>query len=83
MNQCWTLQIENFARIESADIEISPLMYFISSNNSDDTEIIGLSKSVRESRREPVILLTSQQNFNKIFEVSKLELEYVIQADHN
>ena len=51
-----------------------------------DTEIIqiiGLSKCVRESQREPVILLTSQQNFNKIFEVSKLELEYVIRADHN
>lgn len=29
MNQRWTLHVENFARIESADIEIAPIMCLI------------------------------------------------------
>ena len=42
MNQRWTLHIENFARIESADIEISPLMCFIGDNNSGKSYVMAL-----------------------------------------
>ena len=42
MNQRWTLHVENFARIESADIEISPLMCFIGDNNSGKSYIMTL-----------------------------------------
>ena len=42
MNQRWTLHVENFARIESADIEISPLMCFIGDNNSGKSYIMSL-----------------------------------------
>ena len=42
MNQRWTLHVENFARIESADIEIAPLMCFIGDNNSGKSYIMAL-----------------------------------------
>ena len=42
MNQRWTLHIENFARIDSADIEISPLLCFIGDNNSGKSYIMNL-----------------------------------------
>ena len=42
MNQRWTLHVENFARIESADIEISPLMCFIGDNNSGKSYVMAL-----------------------------------------
>lgn len=42
MNQRWTLHVENFARIESADIAISPLMCFIGDNNSGKSYIMTL-----------------------------------------
>lgn len=42
MNQRWTLHVENFARIESADIEIAPLMCFIGDNNSGKSYIMNL-----------------------------------------
>lgn len=42
MNQRWTLHVENFGRIESADIEISPLMCFIGDNNSGKSYIMSL-----------------------------------------
>lgn len=42
MNQRWTLHVENFARIEKADIEISPLMCFIGDNNSGKSYIMNL-----------------------------------------
>jgi len=42
MNQRWTLHIENFARIESADIEIAPLLCFIGDNNSGKSYIMTL-----------------------------------------
>lgn len=42
MNQRWTLHVENFARIESADIEIAPLMCFIGDNNSGKSYIMTL-----------------------------------------
>lgn len=40
MNQRWTLHVENFARVESADIEISPLLCFIGDNNSGNRRAI-------------------------------------------
>ena len=42
MNQRWTLHVENFERIQSADIEISPLMCFIGDNNSGKSYIMTL-----------------------------------------
>ena len=42
MNQRWTLHVENFARIDSADIEISPLMCFIGDNNSGKSYVMTL-----------------------------------------
>lgn len=42
MNQRWTLHIENFARIDSADIEISPLLCFIGDNNSGKSYVMNL-----------------------------------------
>ena len=42
MNQRWTLHVENFARIDSADIEIAPLMCFIGDNNSGKSYIMNL-----------------------------------------
>ena len=42
MNQRWTLHVENFARIESADIEIAPMMCFIGDNNSGKSYIMTL-----------------------------------------
>ena len=42
MNQRWTLHVENFARIDSADIEISPLMCFIGDNNSGKSYVMAL-----------------------------------------
>ena len=42
MNQRWTLHVENFARIESADIEIASLMCFIGDNNSGKSYVMNL-----------------------------------------
>lgn len=42
MNQQWTLHVENFARIESADIEIAPLMCFVGDNNSGKSYLMSL-----------------------------------------
>ena len=42
INQRWTLHIEKFARIDSADIEISPLMCFIGDNNSGKSYVMSL-----------------------------------------
>ena len=42
MNQRWTLHVENFERIELADIEIAPLMCFIGDNNSGKSYVMSL-----------------------------------------
>lgn len=42
MNKEWTLHIENFAKIESADIRITPLMCFVGDNNSGKSYIMSL-----------------------------------------
>ena len=42
MHLRWTLHVENFARIKSADIEIAPLMCFIGDNNSGKSYIMSL-----------------------------------------
>ena len=42
MNQRWTLHVENFARIDSADIEIAPLLCFVGDNNSGKSYIMTL-----------------------------------------
>ena len=32
MNKTWVLHVENFAKIETADVRISPLMCFVGDN---------------------------------------------------
>lgn len=42
MNKEWTLHIENFAKIELADIRITPLMCFVGDNNSGKSYLMSL-----------------------------------------
>lgn len=42
MNKEWILHIENFAKIESADVRISPLMCFVGDNNSGKSYLMSL-----------------------------------------
>ena len=42
MNKAWTLHVENFAKIESADICITPLMCFVGDNNSGKSYLMSL-----------------------------------------
>ena len=40
MNKKWTLHVENFAKIKSADVTIAPLMCFVGDNNSGKSYLI-------------------------------------------
>lgn len=42
MNKEWTLHVENFAKIKSADVKISPLMCFVGDNNSGKSYLMSL-----------------------------------------
>ena len=42
MNKKWSLYVENFAKIKSAQIEISPLMCFVGDNNSGKSYLMSL-----------------------------------------
>ena len=42
MNCSWTLHVENFAKINSADIQLSPLLCFVGDNNSGKSYIMSL-----------------------------------------
>lgn len=42
METMWTLHVENFGRIESADIEVSPLTLFVGDNNSGKSYLLAL-----------------------------------------
>lgn len=42
MHQRWTLHVENFGKIESADIEVSPMMLFVGDNNSGKSYLMSL-----------------------------------------
>ena len=42
MDKSWVLHVENFAKIKSADIEISPLMCFVGDNNSGKSYLMSL-----------------------------------------
>lgn len=42
MNKEWVLYVENFAKIESADVRISPLMCFVGDNNSGKSYLMSL-----------------------------------------
>lgn len=42
MDKGWVLHVENFAKIKSADIEISPLMCFVGDNNSGKSYLMSL-----------------------------------------
>ena len=63
MKQRWTLHVENFARIESADIEIAPLMCFIGDNNSGKSYIMNLLWGIIANGRE--ILQSLYRDYNK------------------
>lgn len=63
MNQRWTLHVENFARIKSADIEIAPLMCFIGDNNSGKSYIMNLLWGIIANGRE--ILQNLYRDYNK------------------
>lgn len=38
----WNLKVENFGRIKSADIKVSPMMIFIGDNNSGKSYLMSL-----------------------------------------
>ena len=40
MNKRWTLHVENFAKIKSADVTIAPLMCFVGDNNSRKSNLM-------------------------------------------
>ncbi len=42
MNKEWTLHIENLAKIQSADVTISPLMCFVGDNNSGKSYLMSV-----------------------------------------
>lgn len=42
MNKRWTLHVENFAKIKSADVSIAPLMCFVGDNNSGKSYLMSL-----------------------------------------
>ena len=42
MDKQWTLHIENLAKIESADVQLSPLMCFVGDNNSGKSYLMSL-----------------------------------------
>lgn len=42
MNKEWMLHVENFAKIESADVRITPLMCFVGDNNSGKSYLMSL-----------------------------------------
>ena len=42
MNKKWTLHIENFAKIKSADVTIAPLICFVGDNNSGKSYLMSL-----------------------------------------
>ncbi|MDD4113311.1 MAG: AAA family ATPase, partial [Herbinix sp.] len=42
MDKSWVLHVENFAKIKSADIKISPLMCFVGDNNSGKSYLMSL-----------------------------------------
>ena len=42
MNQDWVLHVEAFAKIKTADVRISPLMYFVGDNNSGKSYLMSL-----------------------------------------
>lgn len=42
MNKTWILHVENFAKIKSADVKISPLMCFVGDNNSGKSYLMSL-----------------------------------------
>ena len=42
MNKRWTLHVENFAKIKSADVTIAPLMCFVGDNNSGKSYLMSI-----------------------------------------
>ena len=42
MNKKWTLHVENFAKIKSADVTIAPLMCFVGDNNSGKSYLMSV-----------------------------------------
>ena len=42
MNKKWTIHVENFAKIKSADVTIAPLMCFVGDNNSGKSYLMSV-----------------------------------------
>lgn len=42
MDKQWTLHVENFAKIEKADVKIAPLVCFVGDNNSGKSYLMSL-----------------------------------------
>ena len=42
MDKKWTLHVENFAKIKTADVQISPLICFVGDNNSGKSYLMSL-----------------------------------------
>ena len=42
MDKKWTLHVENFAKIKSADVTIAPLMCFVGDNNSGKSYLMSI-----------------------------------------
>lgn len=52
MNRRWTLHVENLAKIERADVEISQLMCFVGNNNSGKSYLMSLLWGIMMYGRE-------------------------------
>ena len=52
MNCTWTLHVENFAKIKSADIQISPLLCLVGDNNSGKSYMMSLIWGILNLGRE-------------------------------
>jgi predicted ATP-dependent endonuclease of OLD family len=42
MNKEWTLHVEHFAKIDEADVRISPFMCFVGDNNTGKSYLMSL-----------------------------------------
>lgn len=83
MDKSWVLHVENFAKIKSADIKISPLMCFVGDNNSGKSYLMSLlwgiltlgkdmfPKKARESRRYKRCENWLSDNLNKNISITE------------
>ncbi|MDK2965942.1 AAA family ATPase [Lacrimispora sp.] len=68
MNKCWTLHIENYSKIKSADVEISPLMCFVGDNNSGKSYLMSLLWGILTLGKDMFPKSTSESKAYKLCE---------------